>query len=90
MLVREISCPSAASAAWKCGLLLLPAVGVGTRSGVLTVTESTEPVTAKAGEPIACPSAGAIVTVYSTVLPSGSESAVESPASDTVPEEWSS
>jgi hypothetical protein len=63
LLERERTCPSAAIAPWKCGLLLLPAVGVGIRSGIVTATESTEPVSWKAG-----PSAlGGVVGVIDTV-----------------------
>jgi hypothetical protein len=86
-LSSAVRWPLAASAPWKCGLLVLPAVGVGMRSGIVTATESTEPVTWKAGVPPSTTPVGSIETVYSTVLPSRSESAVVSPASDTVPVE---
>jgi hypothetical protein len=90
LLERERTCPSAAIAPWKCGLLLLPAVGVGIRSGIVTATESTEPVSWKAGPAARGGVVGAIDTVYRTVLPSGREFAEESPESDTAPVEWSS
>jgi hypothetical protein len=55
--------PLAARAPWKRGLLLLPAVGVGMRSGIVTVTESTEPESWNAELPPLVEPAGAMETV---------------------------